>query len=255
MNHWLNLQLDFKQALQDKDETPLLEQFSALSNLTAGEGFAVYRDAFFLRMREFLEEDFSLCFSFWSEPERKAIIYAYIKKNPSSYSSGVEFGRDFPAFLGERKLSPEKSFLPDLAKLEWALVRAFYADKSEHQDFSGLETAIAEDWLEARFYFDPALQLFESDWPITEIYETAQAPTKKVPQKFIVYREEGEAVYRECSAEEFLFLAALHSGLTVGEVLRHHNLQKINSENFSTWISSGLLQGIRFSASPGIEST
>jgi len=134
-----------------------------------------------------------------------------------------EFGASFPEFL--EGLEPCRSllYLPDVARLEWALHRARHAE-----DAASLDPAILLDLgidavARARFRLHPAVSLLASPWPIDEIWRANQPeadPDWSVDLdrggvRLEVRREGDDVVFRALDAASHACRRSLAEGSTL----------------------------------------
>lgn len=239
---WVSLQRNFKNAVESGPDAGLLAE---LNPGAASLGMKVYRDAYYIRMREFLEIDFPQTFSRWKDAESRAIVKGYVSRYPSSSPVAADFGAFFPEYLAERKWSAEKCYIADLAALEWALVRARNAPILERTGFEQMATAGESEWGRARFRFDSAMQIVESQWPLVELYDDPNAKIEKGSYRFLVYRDEKGPMFRLLEEGEFEWLTALQAGLSLGELCDKSRTSP-DQDVFSDWIASGLIAAIEW---------
>lgn len=242
---WQELQSLFKEAVVRGDRAVLGDLNSGPEHLPAATGIKVYRDAYFLRMREYLEDDFPKTFAAWKEAERRAIVRSYAAKFPSCSPTAADFGARFPGFLADRKWAPGLCHLPDLAALEWALVRARNAPAPVKRGFERLNHASEGDLARARFHFDPAMSFVDSEWPLFELYDHPTGVSEKGFHRFLAYRESGEASFRPLEEGEREWLEALSTGITLGELCEKAGAG-LDSDTFADWVEGGLLMEIEW---------
>ena len=85
----------------------------------------VYADAYFLRLRDVLAEDFPRVAKLLGDEDFADLVRGYLKAHPSTEPSVRHLGRAFSAFIRAQNDLPP--WLADLAALEWARVNAFDA--------------------------------------------------------------------------------------------------------------------------------
>ncbi len=150
----------------------------------------------------------------------------------------------FPEFLSTKKWPFELAFLPDLAKLEYAMKLAGLAPDVERKGFEGVTSATEPEWYSARFRFDPAHRILDSDWPLAEIFEEPLASYTPHPSTVLIYRAEGRAMVRELDDNEALLIRSLTLGVPLGRVLERSRGPEFDAMTFQQWIQSGLLRAI-----------
>lgn len=241
-------QLLFKEGVC-ADSDRILPYLSEGGNLSAADGLQIYREAYSIRMRSYLEDDFPQTFSFWNETEKNMIVRSYSMAYPSSSPTATDFGANFSPFLASRKWPARLEFLPEMARLEWLMVRAKHAASMEEDGWERVTTASESDWMRSRFVFDPSLHLLESSWPLLELYE-AKSPNIEVKRGasslYIVYLEEGLPMLRELEEMEGKLLHSLYLGLTLGEVMARFPKASLSASTFQEWTSSGILKQVKW---------
>ena len=93
---------------------------------------------------------------------------------PSSSPDLNEFGAGFADFLEDFPHVADYPYFPDVARLEWALHRAHYADSVQPisaNSVVGIPPALME---RARFQLHPACVLFESEYLVVPIWQAHQ---------------------------------------------------------------------------------
>ncbi len=150
----------------------------------------------------------------------------------------------FPDFLEERKWASGRGFVPDLARLEFGLRMAGLAPDVECEGFESVTTASEPEWYAARFRFDPAHRILESDWPLDRIYVHPQGEFVPAPGTFLTYRSGGRALFRALSENESLLIRSLSLGVSLGRVLDRSRGPEFDAMTFHRWIESGLLRAI-----------
>jgi uncharacterized protein (UPF0276 family) len=103
-----------------------------------------------------------------------ALARAYGIEHPSDNGDLNLFGRHFPDFLASFPHVAELPYLPDMARLEWALHRAHHA-----ADAAGLSAAqwaafSAEDIETRHFQLHPACQLLQFQWQTVVLWQAHQ---------------------------------------------------------------------------------
>ncbi|MFQ5483428.1 MAG: DUF2063 domain-containing protein [Nitrospinaceae bacterium] len=130
------------------------------------------------------------------------------------------FGRGFPDFLKGWTPAATLVYLPDVARLEWAVHTVLEAPEAPPLDLDRLAGTPVDQYHRLRFRLHPACQLLSSPYPVDRIWEVNQEGVKDPP---VVRLEEGGALLlirrknlntavRRLSAPVFAFLAAVARG-------------------------------------------
>src|SRR5207244_6191634 len=86
----------------------------------------------------------------------------------------ARYGAHFPNFLAAFPACRELVYLPDVARLEWAVNAALHADAAFSLDRSALRSVSPAQAPNLVLALHPSWQLLESRWPIDRIWRANQ---------------------------------------------------------------------------------
>jgi hypothetical protein len=163
-------------------------------------------------------------------------------------------GAPLPEFLRGDPLAERLLFLPDLARLEWDVARAFHAADERTFDPAALAGWGLEEWTRAVVGFQPAVAIVTSAWPIREIWECRERAIEAIdidlcnrPDRVLVRREGFAVVCESLDEAQANTLAALLAGRTLGDVVdalgEHADLAASVSAWFARWMSLRMITG------------
>jgi hypothetical protein len=89
----------------------------------------------------------------------------FLYQNPSHNADLIQYGAGFGKFLSTREEIKKIAFIADVARLEWALERAFYS--GVEKSFSG---DVSQSWKNAVPVFKKAVQLVRTHYKIHEAW-------------------------------------------------------------------------------------
>ena len=157
----------------------------------------------------------------------------YSKQKPSTSGNLHDYGAAFPEFLAEEGPTT-LPYLADLATLEWACHRAYFAADTSPLDLQRL-ASLDPEWHERLvFQFHPAVALVHSHYPVAAIWQAHQpgAPEdfhidlNSGPCRVLVSRPRQEVQVESLSAAEHDWLTRLTTGASLGaatgDTLAHH---------------------------------
>ena len=150
---------------------PALAQFKGAN----GEhGLALYRGNLTSTWDKTLAAAYPVLRELVGEEFFSALTRAYGMAHPSDDADLNRFGASFAAFLDGFEHVAQYPYLPDMARLEWALHRAHFG-----ADASGLEPgalgALSPEQLEAAHIdLHPACALFASNWAVVALWQAHQ---------------------------------------------------------------------------------
>lgn len=142
---------------------------------------------------------------------------AFVRAHPPATPRLFEFGDRLPGFLAEFPPCGHLGYLPDVARLEWAMQAAMHAGDAPPLAATALVTLPAEEVGRAVLGLDPSLSLIASRWPIDRMWRANQPdadPETRIAldqgRVWIEVRRLGDdVVFRTLEAGTFAFRAAL----------------------------------------------
>lgn len=147
---------------------------------------------------------------------------AFVTQNLPAQPVLAEYGADFPDFLGAQETGHGLAYLADVARLDWALNRAFYSPRGPRLGAADL-AGIPPDQLAARtLTLAPGTALVCSPYRIDRIWAASQpqAPDEKVdigqgPARLLVLPRPEDAGFIALGVGEAAFVAAVSEGLSL----------------------------------------
>jgi hypothetical protein len=132
----------------------------------------VYSDAYYLRLRDVLGEDFPKVTALLGD-RFDEVVAGYLETFPSEQPSVRHLGRALAEFLRCREDVSE--CLADLAELEWARVEVFDAPDAECATIDELATIPPDAWPALRFSTIPAIQTLRVQYPAHQLWSDSQS--------------------------------------------------------------------------------
>ena len=150
------------------------------------------------------------------------------RSHPSTRGDINRYGTDFADYLGAYPPARDLKYLPDVARLEWAVDQANIARDAAPFDLAALASVPAELHGELRFSLHPSAQLIVSMFPILHIWQANQ-PERNSDERIdldeggdtlLVLRRPsgvGGIAIERISRTEHLLLALLAAGRSLDE--------------------------------------
>lgn len=220
---------------------------------------SIYAEGYFARLVEALEDDFKVLRALMDEDDFRSLVADYLVEYPSQYTNIGEAGLNLPKFVRDSDLTDSQPFLFDLVTLEWAFVRAFYADDHDHFDVSALASASPDAWAAATLTLSPSLQRLEVDYPVDLLWTAAIEDVRELavltmdrfeePQPMILFRDtENDLRIERLAPLEAALLKLMAEGLPLGEIfepLQMHFGDDLDLNEvmgiFSRWVEGGVI--------------
>jgi hypothetical protein len=132
----------------------------------------VYSDAYYLRLRDVLREDFPKVTALLGD-RFDEVVAGYLETFPSEQPSVRHLGRSLAEFL--QSLEDIPKCLADLAELEWARVEVFDAPDAECATIDDLAAVPPDAWPALRFSTIPAIQTLRVQYPAHQLWSDSQS--------------------------------------------------------------------------------
>jgi hypothetical protein len=104
-----------------------------------------------------------------------ATVDAYVRAHPSTRGDVNRYGSDLARFLAAYEPARTLAYLPDVARLEWAIDQSAIAADAPPFDLAALAALPEDAHACLRFVLHPSVQLVESHYPILHIWRVNQA--------------------------------------------------------------------------------
>jgi hypothetical protein len=127
----------------------------------------VYADAYFLRLRDVLGEDFPRVAALLGD-RFDEVVKGYLEAFPSRWPSVRRLGHALSEFLRRRTDTPK--CLADLAELEWARIEVFDAPDAECATIEDFITVPADAWPTLHFSTIPAIKILRAQCPVHHLW-------------------------------------------------------------------------------------
>ena len=255
-----DVQTQFSQALFDaRDEEHILPRFKGDPQLVE-QRFALYRGNLVGTWNKTLAAAYPVLQELVGEEFFGGLTRAYGKAFPSDNGDLNLFGAHFAQFLEEFEHVADYPYFPDMARLEWLLHRAHYAD-SGHPIGAGEFTTLTPEQMDyARLQLNPACSLVFSDWAVVELWQAHQPgmehafPTELAsPNYGLVVRPNWKTDLLSLTLPAYALLAALAQGEFLGPAL--DAALEIDADfdfgtHLQTWLKLGIFKSINVAPVP-----
>jgi len=214
------LQRQMCSAIRGRQEPELL-------GLITGDGIEpearlrIYRNHLTLTLTRALEATYPVVCRLVDERFFAYAAHEYLRESLPSQPSLTEYGESFPDFLVRFPACRDLVYLPDVARLEWAVNLALHARDAQPLDRSALAAT------NPVLTLHPSLRLVASRWPIERIWHANQPESD--PDTIInldsggirlmVYRHGDRVVISGIRESTYAFLEAIFQGARLVEAI------------------------------------
>ena len=161
----------------------------------------------------------------------------YLRRFPSASGDLNEFGGSLAQFVAHFPHTQDLPYLPDVARMEWLVHRAYYA--ADTVEGSGLRLA-------------PACTLFASPWPLARIWEIHQddyegefsVDLDAGPERILIYRPRFRVLVGAISEGGYRFLERLGAGAAPEDALEAALVAEPGFDfgaGLAAWLEAGVI--------------
>ncbi|MCK6453969.1 MAG: putative DNA-binding domain-containing protein [Alphaproteobacteria bacterium] len=214
------IQRDFSQALLGGSDQAIAGRVLH-DRLAPAQRIQIYRNHVRITLGEALATTFPVVARLVGGAYFASAARRFIEREPPRSPVLAEYGAAFPDFLAGAPNAP--AYLPDVARLEWALNLAYHAEDRPALEPRQLASLPPEAQAALRLKPLPSTAIVSSAFPILAIWQANQpgrADTVDLAQggqTVLVWREDGDAVCRALGPGEAVLLQALGAGRGLGE--------------------------------------
>ncbi len=168
------LQNQFVQAIRDPVKTLQVAAHFTADDAVVQRRLAIYRGNVVTSITKTLAITYPVIQQVLGEEFFDGLARAYWQQTPSTSGNLHEFGASFSEFVAEFPHTREYPYLPDLARLEWAVFCAASLADPKPFDPSRLLQIPDTQQDQVRFDFAPGTTLIKSTYPIVQIWSIHQ---------------------------------------------------------------------------------
>jgi hypothetical protein len=185
--------------------------------------FGVYRNAYSLRLVEFLQNDFEKLSIYMGQDRFGAMSRDYVKAHRSDTPNARWYSRHLPEFLASDPRYRDEPQLRDLAELERAVNDAFDAPNSPTVSLGELALIGAECIAMARFQASPSVRRLSVTTTVADMWPAllADAPVPAAQMldaaaEILVWRQNESSHFRVIDSEEAMAFDEMRNGVPFG---------------------------------------
>lgn len=254
MKSFAEFQDEFQRAVVDGEDA-ILDEILDSSKESRTTLLGVYRNAYVLRLIDFLKNDYEKLYAFVGDDQFDELARAYIAAHPSNTPNARWFGERFPAFVASLD-DEHAAVLGDLAKLENGLAYVFDAEDAPLLTMEHLSAIAPEDWGDLTFVAHPATRRLDMTTNADDIWralhheENPPEPANLDDDRHMIfYRPEGMASFRRIPADEAMMWDEAASGVTFSVLCEMMSVYAGEDEAparaagyLQGWINAGMLR-------------
>lgn len=232
---------------------PLPRQFDAIADvrpLAREARVSIYADAYFIRLLESLGADFAAVRRAAGETAFRQLVADYLLRHPSTSPHVGDLGSLLPTFLRTHALAQTHPYLPDLAKLEWNVLRSIYSRRLPPLEVSRLRDIAEDAWPKAKLLLDPTVRLISTEWTVDRL-RAQKGSAHRHRRWLIIYRDDVWVEVKSIDGPQWFALERLQENKTLeqvcqdlSDVFQQETEQLPIMEWFGGWIRDGIVKEI-----------
>lgn len=217
---------------------------------TSGRGLIAYRSNAHLLSARALAGAYPVIAQLVGEDNFAAIARRLWDDHPPTRGDVAHWGGELAHWMERQpQLVREEPYLPDVARVEWALHRAAFAPDAQ-QDPASFALLASHDPVELALRLCPGIALVRSAWPVVSIvrahlehepalHEAGRRLREGVHETALIWREGLRPRVRLAQGHEAQFIACLQEGRSLAD-----SLQAAPQFDVAGWLHLAAAQGL-----------
>lgn len=219
------------------------------TNMEVERRLHIYRNAYYIRLVEVLEEDFGVLKKIVGEKAFDAMMRAYLDAYPSHHFSVRSVGRHVAKFL---KNTPgcDPSYA-ELAEFEWALNKVLFAKDAASLTMQKLAEIPPEQWSQMHLVLHPSVQTLRCLYNTSERWQSVNengvdipAILEEQPLHHLIWQQDYEPYFYIITLEQYSLIKAIEQGVSF-ESLCEMMLEHFTEENVVPWVAGTLQEWVQ----------
>jgi hypothetical protein len=222
--------------------------------------FGVYRNNVHVSLVEALMGTYPVVLRLVGEEFFRGMARVYVGQELPRTPVLIQYGGNFADFIEGFEPAHDLTYLPDVARFEWAWNIAYHAADAEPVEAEALAGVAPERIADLVFDLHPSLQIVSSTWPVMAIWETNTNDAEVRPVDLsqgggdvLVLRPHYDVEMRRLPRGGAVFIQALGEGTLGGayERVAAEYPEFDLTANLQGLIGSGAIVGFRMNAAVG----
>ena len=161
----------FAQSLLEPSPPKALLEDIVEEGISAQDRLNIYRSNVYGSLSRALAQAYPVVLQVIGEENFRSLSRAYIQAYPPSQAHLATYGSRLAAFVSTFEPAQEIPYLSDLAALEWAQIKAYFASPARTLDYEALQNLSPERRPQVVFDLAPSATVLMSEFPILKIWE------------------------------------------------------------------------------------
>lgn len=242
------------QAFVLEKNTDVAEDIIKPEDMDSVARLQVYRNAYYLRLIEILEGDYTVLYHLMGKEAFDAMACDYLDAFPSHHFSIQHVGKHLAKFL--KNTDHIDSSYSELAEFEWAIHEALYAEDAEVLTLEDLSQLPPEEWADMKLSLHPSVKLLTCRFNTMERWQSnnhgeGDIPSEQLPELRcqLIWRHDCEAYFCVLTAEQSYLVHAIAKNESFGDLcetmLKYFDEEEVVqwvANTLQTWLSEGIFR-------------
>lgn len=195
--------------------------FEASSHYTNETGLEVYRNNYRGNLQDALAGAYPVIEQLVGAEFFRMVARDFIAQHGSSSANLFDYGAELGDFLVDYEAARALAYLPDVARLEWACHRAYFATDVESLNLAQLSQVAPTEYANLLLHVHPACHIVTSAFPLVAIWQAHQGGGFEIDWAAggdiaLVSRQDDVVTVRELNADAAHWLEAVMHGDSLG---------------------------------------
>ena len=214
----------FAQAIVRGDELPAQIDV-AYPHYSAATALEVYRNNYRGNLQDTLAGAYPVIRQLVGDEFFRYMAREFIEQYPSRSGNLHHYGAEVADFLASFEPAQGLPYLPDVAALEWACHRAYFAEDASALDLAELAKILPDQYPGLALLTHPSCHQLRSRYPVVAIWRAHQPGADpdfiidpdSGASNALVFRNDGVIIVDELSPADTHWLQAIRKGATLGD--------------------------------------
>lgn len=222
-----NFKATMLRPLAQLDETaPQFDDVFISDHIPLNERLKIYHNNVLGSLAKTIQAAYPLLVDLVGEDFLKNLAREFIIENPPQSACLHHYGEGFDTFLKNHKSCTQLPYLPDMAKMEWALHNAYHAADDSPMSAEDLGNIPPEALAGTKLKLRGSVSLIASPYPLQALRNMCQKKTDDTPDmdkdhktKLMIWRQKLETNILSLEDDEYQMLSHINNGLNLGEAI------------------------------------
>jgi len=221
---------------------------------TEERGIHVYRNNYRGNLHDTLAGAYPVIRLLVGDEFFRLLAKRFIERHPSRSGNLHRYGSELPGFLLHFENAQHLAYLPDMARLEWAYHRAYFADDVPPFNLARLADVTPESYAGLRWRLHPSCSLLVTGFPVAAIWQAHQAGASAEfnidlnsgGESLLVYRNGLSTDILHIAPDSHHWLTQLQQGTAMGTATEMTSADYPDFDLATTlrhWLTQGVLTG------------